>query len=339
MSPTELKRRMTWLWRLSCSRLSKHIINDGCVSALWVFDTVNQPDGGVLQAYMKMVAHREGLRLKSFGPGNALFSERLQHIAEFISRLGCLLHQDFDIKFAHQVKEKISEVFADAAPAVLLVGSSKGTFATVASGVDLNVKVWEVQHGLLDQSYFPMSIQRFYSRSHVSAAIVEEFAPHVDVEILSHSLDPPEGYMSVANLNDVCELMCFSKNPGGGCNSHDLALFELGCYLAAQQLQIKFSLQLHPRDNVLKLLWRHRRLYVLGWLRKPDSQFGAQRRLVVSAYSSALITESRRDDLLINVMIEKPNEITRREYHWLPTVSLAELGTISSTSYAFIRTH
>jgi hypothetical protein len=338
ISPIEFKRRLTWLWRLSCSRLSEYIVEDGCVSALWVFDTAHQPDGGVLRPCMEEVARREGLRLRSFGPRRAVFSERVYRIAEFVSRLSCVLRADFDAEFARRVSDQIVTAFADERPSVLLVGASKGTFATIASNVDPSLKVWEVQHGLLDPSYFPMNVQQFYARSRVSAHLIEEFAPHVNVKTLCRSLDPPEGYVGVADLCLVRELVCYSKNPGGGCTTEDLAMFEQACYSAARRINSRFSLKLHPRDSVLKLLWRHRQLRVLGWVHKPGVRPCAQPRLVISAYSSALITESCKDDLIINAMIGKPSEITRREYQWVPTVSVAAINTLSGTSHAFIRT-
>ena len=338
MFPLEFKRRLSWLWRLSCSCPSENIIVDGCVSALWVFDTTHQPDGGVLRPYMEEVARREGLRLRFFGPRRAEFSEWVCRIVGFVSRLGCVLRADFDVEFARQVSDQIATVFVDEHPSVLLVGASKGTFANIASNVNPSVKVWEVQHGLLDPSYFPMNVQRFYARSKVSAHITKELAPDVNVEILGSSLEPPEGYMGFADLCLVRELVCYSKNPGGGCTIEDLAMFEQTCYSAAKRLNIRFSLKLHPRDSVLKLLWRHCQLRVLGWVHKTVGRSCAQPRLVISAYSSALITESRKDDLIINAMIGKPSEITRREYQWLPTVTVASINKLSGTTYAFIRT-
>lgn len=338
MSPIELKRRLTWLWRLSSSSVSEHIIDGGCTSAFWVFDTAHQPDGGILRPYMEQVARREGLRLRSFGPRRATISERLNQIAKFVSQVGYVLHVDFYARFARQVSSEIIKAFAGEPPSVLLIGASKGTFASIARSLVPCVNVWEVQHGLLDSSYFPLTVQRFYARSRVSARVISELSPHVDVEILCRSLEPPEGYVGPAGLYQVRELVCYSKNPGGGCTAKDLIIFEQACCAAAKCLGLKFRLQLHPRDNVLKLLWRHRRLQVLGWVHQFDGRAGAPPRLIVSAYSSALITESREGDRIINVVIGEPSEITRREYQWVPTVSVTTITNLSGTTDVFIRT-
>jgi hypothetical protein len=124
MNPREIKRRATWLWRLSCSRLSKPIISGGCVNALWVFDTAHQPDGGLLKPCMENVARREGLRLRSFGPCHASFAEKFRRLVEFVSRLSCVLRVDFDAEFARLVGDKIRKAVAYEAPSVLLVGGS-----------------------------------------------------------------------------------------------------------------------------------------------------------------------------------------------------------------------
>ena len=53
-------------------------------------------------------------------------------------------------------------------------------------------------------------------------------------------------------------------------------------------------------------------------------------RLVVSSFSTALTTETRPGDLVLNVALSPANPIIAAEYDWLPTAGLADLegGTL-----------
>src|SRR4030095_16438375 len=93
MKIRELKRRLTWLWRFAQSRLQDHGI-EGDRSALWIFDTIRQPDGGVLKEHMEAIARTNGLRLRSFGPRGATGADLFRTILKFIGVLGSAFRAD-----------------------------------------------------------------------------------------------------------------------------------------------------------------------------------------------------------------------------------------------------
>ena len=336
----ELKRRLIWLWRLCLSELVEHQVAGGRLRALWVFDTLHQPDGAVLREYVEDIARRERLRLHSFGPRRCSIFKEVRASIALLGEARLIFSRNFDTSYHRRLLNKLNSALGSDRPAVLLVGASKGTFAGIARHLDGRPRLWEVQHGLLDGSYFPMHVERFCARSTASAIIVREMAPEVKVDIVSTSLNPPHGRIEMVRLDDIGEIVCFSKNPGGGCAPHELAAFESACYAAARRHGCHFLLRLHPRDNILKLLCRHRRIAVAKWVICSSARLStAKPRLVISAYSSALVSESREGDFVLNAMIGTQNNITHCEYKWVPMISVPFLRTLPSSIDVFLRTN
>lgn len=335
MSLLEFKRRLAWLWRLALSEPVREC--DGATSALWVFDTIAQPDGAVLRPHVRSIAMRESLNLISFGPRKVTATRLLRALQEIVPRMPLLAARDFDAAFSRQVFQSVERCLGHSRPQIVIVGAMHGTFARALHQLDPAQDIWEVQHGLLDRSYFPMQAQRFYARSPHSASIVRAASPQVAVEMFSDCLAHPEGRVALLQSLAVKHLACYSKNAGGGCNTAELVEFERSCRSLATKLGLQFSLHLHPRDNIWKLVRRHRSLRPLLWAAtaQRDQSYS---RLVVSAYSSALVSNSRAGDALLNVEIGKPDEIVLKEYGWLPTIHLRALAIVSGKDHVFLRT-
>ena len=100
---------------------------------------------------------------------------------------------------------------------------------------------------------------------------------------------------------------------------------------------MQFVFQPHPRDNMFKLLLRHRDKVVLGWVKGISQKHNGKARLIISAYSSALVTESCKNDMLLNVRIGNPGDVTLREYCWVPTIDVQSLNSISEYINVFHR--
>jgi len=323
MTLKEAKRRLTWLWRLACSRVI--YVCSGKTPAIWLYDTVDQPDGAVLRSYAHSIARNTGLELSEFGPSRLAFGNIIGTMDQFFSLVRYVAASDFDRQFSGLVIRILAQKTDFKKMEVVLVGSTKGTFAQAAIACADQAKIWEIQHGLLDPSYFPMLANRFFARSSSSAELVRRLAPGVLVESFFDCLEPPIGAVVPLEHEDVLQLNCFSKNPGGGCTAQELAQFEADCAQYAQKQGWKFSLHLHPRDNIAKLLVRHKRLLPLCWAANAYLPAVPTQRLIVSAYSSALISNSRTGDRLLNIRISAPDATILHEYRWLPTTSGAAL--------------
>jgi hypothetical protein len=287
-------------------------VEDGDQTALWVFDSRDGPDGYLLRGHIVELARRERLRLVSFGPRAAAHSRLAACFA---------LVPESDRAFARRLSEKLAEAALACRAELYLVGSAKGTYAgSIPSGA----AVWEVQHGLLDPSYFPISAKRFFARSGMSAALLRDRAPGVIVTALSDDLAPPCTKPCDPAL--ATSVVCYSKNPGGGCTAAELARFERSVRQLAAKMELPFQIKQHPRDRKTKLACRHRGLWPLRHLGPPAAAEGG-RRLVVSSFSTALTSETRSGDLLMNVAISPPDPVVASEYGWLPSVTIDELAT------------
>lgn len=306
----EAKRRLAWHGRLDRSILRLEA-DAGGRSALWVFDTVRGPDGYALQNRMVALARREGLKLFSFGPAD----ERPASARAVVSAL----RSDPERGFAVQAAERIAQAAGECDTSLFVVGSSRGTFARALAP---SAEIWEVQHGLLDSSYFPVRADRFFARSQTSFALLARSISVDRLAMLSDDLVPPSTKPS--DLAGATSLVCYSKNPGGGCSAQELVQLERAAVSLAHRLGLPFQLMLHPRDTRMKLLARHRRLSILRHLR-PLTGLPAGPRVVLSSFSTALTAESRPGDRLLNVALSPIDPVAAAEYGWLPNITLSQL--------------
>jgi hypothetical protein len=147
--------------------------------------------------------------------------------------------------------------------------------------------------------------------------------------MLNEDLSPPKTV--AGHIREARELICYSKNPGGGCTAEALANFEQSAILLAKSLNLPFRLQIHPRDSWLKLVIRHRRLSIMKYL-WSTVKMRCGPRLVVSSFSTALASETMAGDLLLNVRLSATDQITEAEYGWLPAVGVSALNNIEELS-------
>lgn len=331
----EINRRATWLWRLASSELCVEC--DGDVPVLWLFDTLTHPDGARLRPLVYALAKRDSLRVVSFGPRPSTASRVVRTALRFAWLAASIGVRQFDRRLAVRVREALENAITITSVQCLLVGSTRGTFATAIADLLVEVDRWEIQHGLLDDSYFPIEAQRFYARSKHSAEIVRRASPQTAVEVLAEDLTPPSGFLVSIKQAGISRLACYSKNPGGGCVASELALFESACSRTAERLGWSFSLHLHPRDNVLKLALRHLSLRPLAWLTASTPRDASRPILLVSAFSTSLITDSAAGDVLLNVRFGTTDGCVNDEYDWLPSIDLSALHCLSDNDAAFLR--
>jgi len=331
----ELKRRLTWLWRLaSCST---RVLSEGKTRAVWLYDTMHQPDGAVLRTHVTAVGKKNNLNLTACGPDRLNLTSILRTLVSFFSSLSLAIDRDFDRALCKLVVTTVSAAKDFENSSVLIVGSTKGTFARAIISAFPQLRVWEIQHGLLDPSYFPLPAERFFARSSNSAALVQKFAPTVKVEQFFDCLEAPSGSIVRLDSQHVSWVQCFSKNPGGGCSEQELVQFEASCANYAYKQGLRFSLHLHPRDNIFKLIRRHKKLSPVLWVALARVPAMNHKKLLVSAYSSALVSNSRRGDLVLNIDIGKPGEVVLGEYSWLPTMSVSSFNSSGVNIDVFLR--
>jgi hypothetical protein len=115
------------------------------------------------------------------------------------------------------------------------------------------------------------------------------------------------------------------QDAAGGCTTQQLAAFERAVISFARATNRPLLLRLHPRDSILKFVVRHRSLAPCAYLGSPWRREGRAGRLVLSSYSSALTTNTRTGDHLLNVELAPVSEVVRMEYGWLPSVGLDQL--------------
>lgn len=313
----ELRRRLIWLWRASACALRTER-PDGNLGVLWIFDTRTAPDGYPLQPFAEGIAHDHGLSLWSFGPRKTSWTSAVR----FMSWLMLALRPDFWRRFEALYGSFLDHALATSGATAVLSGSYNGVFGSLARPRLARAQMWEVQHGFLDESYFPIHAGRFFARSELAMTMVRARHDDVLLERAPQDLNPPAGEIQPLDRSLVREVHCFSKNPGGGCTAAELKEMEAFAASIADRLECPFHLHLHPRDSKAKLVARHRSLRMLTKLPRRNAHDHAAPRLLISSFSTALATRSRPGDLLLNVQASAAqNDLVRLEqYGWLPTI-------------------
>ena len=142
---------------------------------------------------------------------------------------------------------------------------------------------------------------------------------------VNNSLDPPVGEQFSLDVSSLDFVALYSKNPGGGCSSSELLKFEKTIIAFCKLNKLPLKIYLHPRDHMLKFLYRHKKLNLLGHL------FGATKddsiSLLVTSFSSALISELNGHSYLCNVNVTKEIDILQiQEYNWMPAIDLCDFS-------------
>jgi len=184
-------------------------------------------------------------------------------------------------------------------------------------------KVVEIQHGALDASYFSgRAPSKFLARSQSSACIYGSRRPGVEIAIVSNDLAPPR--IEPVRISVPTNPWFFSKNPGGGIERKELACLERSLCGIFPDL----CLFLHPRDNVVKLFFRHGFSVCVfrAYLRNSLRSEGKANKLIISSYSTALFDKASSNDFVLNVA-DRVSECSIRTsvYSDVPFLTTAEL--------------
>lgn len=133
-------------------------------------------------------------------------------------------------------------------------GENKGIHSQLIKNSLIFDKLVEVQHGALDESYFPIQSDIFVCRSSESCARVLDstFTGILIQDVLDFDVSFEK---SLRSLDSYSQYSFFSKNPGGGVSWANLARAESKIFNRLSKKNI--YLNVHPRDNFLKFCIRH----------------------------------------------------------------------------------
>ncbi len=184
----------------------------------------------------------------------------------------------------------------------------------------------EIQHGLLDDSYFNgRKPSLFLARSKESAYIYRMLRPTIKVIEISNDLKMP--CLLPSKSMNFTSVEFYSKNPEGGISLEDLRKMEIELVNLIPTLR----LHLHPRDSLLKLIIRSRfnlkitRCYLRTILFNKD----CGSRLIISSYSSALFDRVVSGDFVLNLKSQQPPSLIQEKvYGCLPTYSIKEVKMV-----------
>lgn len=133
-------------------------------------------------------------------------------------------------------------------------GENKGVHSLLVKKSLIFEKLIEVQHGALDESYFPIESDIFVCRSSESYDMVLD--SKFQGILICDTMDLDVGFeKTFRSLDSYDQYLLFSKNPGGGISWINLARAESKIFdrLSENNIQMK----VHPRDSFLKFFIRH----------------------------------------------------------------------------------
>jgi hypothetical protein len=309
------------------SSIYRDLFNYGNNNAVWYTHNLELPDGFMAnKSSVKKLAINLNLNLKVISPvkfKSIFFSWSFlkRYLYDFVIEL-TLLNQRCDVD--KRWKNKIQ--LAGAAEIYSIFTSSfNSPIGRALKAMKKNTVSIEIQHGLLDKSYFPIEADLFYAISDQSHQICIKNGYKEKVRLLDNKIDTPAGSKELIDIKSIKKVILYSKNPGGGCSWKYLKKLELISSLFAKKIDADFELLLHPRDSIFKLLYRHGFKY---WVIKRSNNKNNNPKspvLVISSCSTSFISNTRPGDYCLNIKPEFEDSIRDAIYSWIPSYSLEDL--------------
>lgn len=293
----------------------------------WIADSKHGSDGPSLVDIAQSLTTMTGKKLIYLIPHRVNFSELIRNIIFILKGVSI---QDLYVRRVRSLLAKISD-----RPFLMdwALSSSKGRAARYL-GDKIKGSRYEIQHGVISGSYFPLSCDFFCARGTYWADFVSKHQPKIAVLNISHDLDLLPRQCYVGKLGDFDLVTFHSKVPGLRNTPRQIAHLEWSLYLLARDSLSKFDLRLHPRDRVLYFvlrqgLWRAFILIaasLLARLMRVTSR--PQNELAITCFSTVLFEISGPR---ANIDIENTDGITLEAYSIFPPnsiKSIAEAGEI-----------
>ena len=319
----------------------RQLYNYGNNSAVWYANSAHLPDGyNFNRMNIKKVAIDLKLNLKVLSPANfktiffspiSLKNYLCNFLIEFI-----LLNSRRDVE--KRWKNKILSLTDNDENYSIFTSSFNSPLGRSFKATKKKSYLVEVQHGLLDQSYFPIEADIFYAISNESYRICINNDDKNKIRLLDEIIGFPMGTIELIDARSINKVILYSKNPGGGCSLKYLKKLESLSLRFAKKINADFILMPHPRDNILKQIYRHGFKY---WSFKSfNTKYNKSKSptLIISSCSTALISQTKVGDYCLNINPESEDNIRDSMYSWIPGCSFQDLQKKDYIN-VFIRKH
>ncbi len=185
----------------------------------------------------------------------------------------------------------------------LYVGETKGFLTKELIKFFDCGRVIEIQHGQLDESYFPIKSNLFIARDSIAYKILlENQSTNKTIHLFNDFNIDNSHYLDI-NKHDV-NVVYWGKNPGGGVTWSKLVQLEKKIFICF--FQELTQVKLHPRDNLLKFFFRHlffgnfRVIYIYFLIGSSVGRLGEI--LNIGSNTTSLIDKTNAGEYLLNIM-------------------------------------
>ena len=306
----------------------RQLYNFGNNSAVWYTNSMNLPDGFNFNKMNVMkVAINLKLNLKVISPVDfktiffspiSLINYLCNFLIEFI-----LLNSRSDVE--KRWKNKILSLNEIDENYSIFTSSFNSPLGRSFKAAKKNTYLIEIQHGLLDKSYFPIEADIFYAISNESYAVCINNDDKNKIRLLDEIIGFPMGTIELIDARSINKVILYSKNPGGGCSIKYLKKLESLSLYFAKKINADFIFMPHPRDSTLKQIYRHGIKYWSFRSYKTKYNKSKSPTLIISSCSTAFISKTRPGDYCLNINPEFEDNIRDLMYSWIPSYSFQDL--------------
>jgi len=272
-------------------------------NSFWVYDNLGSPDGlPLIKSQLTNVSKLFPLCL--LGPAPDLRTRFISAFSALVSFVRFFFScKQFDQYFNILLEQRLLPIVSNAQRIVL--GSSRSTFGEFLIN-RCSAMFYEVQHGLPDSTYFHFSNVVFLARNSYSG--YEALRSGCRVICIDSDLELPA--TKPGSSTSFIHFRLYSKNPGGGCQLSELTNFESKFIKWVQSQNGVPSIQLHPRDNFIKFVLRHRNPLLIRYLLRNKRVS----RVVVGSATTALCSEARIGDGIVNFRLQSQCSVQHKLY-------------------------
>lgn len=308
-------------------------------SAIWIIDEKNSPGGYPIENLVLEVSKDMNIDIIRFDSKFNL----IIILYNFFLNLPLILKLRSINKFTEAVV--ISQLNKNKNVEYIITGSCNSFVASVIhNSDDISIKIIEIQHGQIDESYLPIKADIFYSRSQQSSSLLNKFNLRADIRNISNEYDIPKyNKKFLISQRDIKEIYFWSKNPNGGISWKELVKFENDMVNLSAKLDVNLSFKAHPRDNKFKFITRHLlfnikketkfirilKIFFANSLINQTIKTDKESKILhISCFSTSLISEPKSGDYVLNICNQRP-QIVFEVYSWLSSINIDKLKDFS----------
>ena len=307
-------------------------------SALWIIDEKNSPGGYPIESIVREVSKDMNLDIVKFDTKFNL----IIILYNFFSNLPLILKLRSINKFTEAVIK--NQLNKNKNVEYIITGSCNSFVASVIHNSNISIKIIEIQHGQIDESYLPVKADIFFSRSQQSSNLLNKLYPKADIRKISNEYDIPKyNKKFLYSQHDFKEIYFWSKNPNGGISWKELVKLENDVVNLCDKLDVNLIFKAHPRDNKFKFIVRHllfnikkdtkflrilKIFFANSFINQTIKTNKKSKILHISCFSTSLISEPKSGDYVLNICNERP-QIVFEVYSWLSNINIDNLQDFS----------